>query len=90
MKRINQKLIKITEGKDLISPWSLYWEVGNTISAMFEKKKIDLNADKEAIEYCKMIPIKLVDVDIKKSIEFLHQYKIREWRNYRHTQRSKK
>ncbi len=70
------KLIKITEGEDLISTSSLYWEIGNAISAMFKRKKIDLKAAKEFIEYYKMIPIRLVDVDIKKSIEIAHQYKI--------------
>jgi predicted nucleic acid-binding protein len=61
------KLIKITEGEDLISPSSLYWEIGNAISAMFKRKKIDLKTAKKAIEYYKMIPVRLVDVDINKS-----------------------
>jgi predicted nucleic acid-binding protein len=70
------KLIKITEGEDLISPSSLYWEIGNAISAMFKRKKIDLKTAKKAIEYYKMIPVRLVDVDINKSIEISHQHKI--------------
>lgn len=70
------KLIKITEGEDLISPSSLHWEIGNAFSAMFKRKRIDLVAAKRAIEYYKMIPMRLVDVDISKSIEISHHYKI--------------
>ena len=70
------KLIKITEGEDLISPSSLHWEIGNAFSAMFKRNRIDLVAAKRAIEYYKLIPMRLVDVDINKSIEISYQYKI--------------
>ena len=70
------KLINITEGEDLISPSSLYWELGNAISAMFKRKKIDLKTAIRAIEYYKMIPIRLVNVDMIKSVELSEQYNI--------------
>jgi len=58
------KLIKITEGENLIAPSSLHWEIGNAFSAMFKRKKIEIDSAKKAIEYYKMIPLRLVDVDI--------------------------
>lgn len=70
------KLINITEGEDLISPSSLHWEIGNAISAMFKRKKIDLKTAKTATHYYQTIPIRLVDVDINKSIEISYQHKI--------------
>lgn len=70
------KLIKVTEGEDLIAPSSLHWEIGNAFSAMFKRKKIEIDSAKEAIEYYKMIPLRLVEVDIYKSIELSYQYNI--------------
>ncbi|HET54182.1 MAG TPA: PIN domain-containing protein [Ignavibacteria bacterium] len=68
------KLIEITKGVDLISPSSLHWEIGNAFSAMFKRKRIDLKTAKKAIEYYEMIPIRLLDIDINKSVEIAHQY----------------
>ncbi|MEW6701917.1 MAG: type II toxin-antitoxin system VapC family toxin [Bacteroidota bacterium] len=70
------KLIKAAEGEDLIAPSSLHWEIGNAFSAMFKRKKIEIDSAKEAIEYYKMIPLRLVEVDIYKSLELSHQYNI--------------
>lgn len=70
------KIIKITEGKNLVAPFSLHWEIGNAFSAMFKRKKIDIEKAKIAIQYYHMIPIKFVDVDINSSIELSHNYKI--------------
>lgn len=70
------KLIKVTEGEDLIAPSSLHWEIGNAFSAMFKRKKIEIDSAKKAIEYYKMIPLRFVDVDIYKSIELSHKYNI--------------
>lgn len=70
------RLIKLTKGEDLIAPSSLHWEIGNAFSAMFKRKKIGLKLAKNAIEYYYIIPIRLVDVDIKKSLEISYSYNI--------------
>jgi predicted nucleic acid-binding protein len=70
------KLIAATEDEDLIAPSSLNWEIGNAFSAMFKRKKIELDLAKKAIEYYKIIPLRLVDVDIYRSVELSHQYNI--------------
>jgi predicted nucleic acid-binding protein len=70
------KLIKITKGENLIAPSALHWEIGNAFSAMFKKKKISLKLAKKALEYYSMIPLRLIDVDIYKSIEISHHYNI--------------
>ncbi len=43
---------------------------------MFKRKRIELTAAKKAIEYYKMIPLRLVDIDIYKAVEISHQHKI--------------
>ncbi len=70
------KLIKLTEGEDLIAPSSLKWEIGNAFSAMFKRKKIGLEIAKNAIDSFKMIPLRLQEIDIKKAIEISHKYEI--------------
>ncbi len=70
------KLIKVTKGEDLISPSSLHWEIGNAFSIMFKRNRIDLKAAIKAYEFYKMIPLRLVDVDICKSIELSNKYNV--------------
>jgi predicted nucleic acid-binding protein len=70
------KLIEITQEEDLIAPSSLHWEIGNAFSAMFKRKKIELNLAKKALEYYSMIPLRLVDVNIYKSVELSQYYNI--------------
>lgn len=70
------KLIKITEGEELFAPSSLHWEIGNAFSAMFKRKNIELSLAKKAIDYYRMIPLRLVDIDIYKALEISHQFNI--------------
>jgi len=44
-----QQLIKITRGEELIAPESLHWEIGNAFSAMFKRKRIDINRTRRAL-----------------------------------------
>ncbi len=41
---------------------------------MFKRGKISLNLAKKAIEYYKMIPLRLVDIEIYKAVEVSHKY----------------
>ncbi len=70
------KLIKVTQGEELIAPSSIHWEIGNAFSAMFKRKKIDMNLAKKAVEYYSQIPLRLIDVDIVKAIEISDKYNI--------------
>jgi predicted nucleic acid-binding protein len=63
------KLINITKGFEIIAPHSLHWEVGNAISAMFKRRKIDLNTAMKALEYYGQININFVDVDLPNAVE---------------------
>jgi predicted nucleic acid-binding protein len=49
---------------------------------MFKRNKIELDSAKKAIEYYKMIPLRLVDVDIHNSLEISKQYNIYAYDGY--------
>ena len=70
------KLVKITQGEDLIAPSSLHWEIGNAFSSMFKRKIITLNLAEKAIDYYSMIPLRLVEVNLLKTLEISNTYNI--------------
>ncbi len=70
------KLIKITKGKNLIAPTSLHWEIGNAFSSMFKRKIISFALAEIALEDYFKIPLRLVEVDILKSLKISNQFNI--------------
>ena len=70
------KLIKATEGEELIAPISLHWEIANAFSAMFKRKRITLEQAKEAMEYYSQIKIRFVEVDLNKALDIAFNYNI--------------
>ena len=70
------KLVKITQGEDLIAPSSLHWEIGNAFSSMFKRKIITLKLAEKAIDYYSMIPLRLVEVNLLKTLEISNTYNI--------------
>ena len=64
-----EKIKQLTLNKKIIGPASIPWEVGNAFSAMFKRKRISLRTAQEGYEIFQMIPIQLVDVDIKKTLQ---------------------
>jgi len=59
-----QKLVDTTKGADLIAPHSVHWEIGNAFSALFNRRKADLNQTLAAIAAYQQIPIRFVEVDL--------------------------
>ena len=70
------QLIKLTKGEEVLAPESLYFEIGNAFSAMFKRSRISFKQAKKAIEYYNEIPLRLVEVDMEKSLEIADKYKI--------------
>ena len=77
---INEKhkaqLIKITKGEELFAPESLHWEVGNAFTAMFKRKKIELQLAVKALKFYQKIPLRFVEVDLEKSLKIAYKYNI--------------
>ncbi|MDZ7767452.1 MAG: type II toxin-antitoxin system VapC family toxin [Melioribacteraceae bacterium] len=76
------KLVKLTKNEDLLAPAVIHWEVGNAFSAMLKRKRIDLKSAKKAIDIYQLIPIRLVDVDLKRSLEISDQFGIYAYDSY--------
>lgn len=70
------KLIRATEGEELLAPSSLHWEIGNAFSAMFKRNRITLEQAKKAMEYYSLIPLRFQEVDISKALEIAFNYSI--------------
>jgi predicted nucleic acid-binding protein len=65
-------LIRLTRGAELLSPASLTAEIGNAFSAMFKRKRISLEEAQAAVDEFWRIPIRLVPIDITRSLELSH------------------
>ena len=61
------------EGASLFAPLSLHWEVGNAFSAMFRRRRISLDQATEAISNYQQLPLQLIDVDLRQSLELSHR-----------------
>lgn len=62
------KLIKLTEGVDLIAPGSVHWEIGNAFSAMLKRKRATLEQVTAAMTAYQQIPLRFVDVELEESL----------------------
>src|SRR5580658_168698 len=62
------ELIRLTRGAAIVAPASVHWEVGNALSAMFNKA-IGLDAALELLDAYAAIPIRLIDMALKQAVE---------------------
>ncbi len=67
-------LLRATEGADLRSAASLSWEVGNALTALFKRGRIDLAQAQKALESFEGIPVHLVDVDLQEAVKLGHDH----------------
>lgn len=63
-----KNLIRLTKGAHLIAPASLHWEIGNALSAMLKRNRINLYQALRAIELYSHIPIRNADVEIDEAL----------------------
>lgn len=69
-------LIELTQGANFIAPHSIYWEIGNALSAMFKRKRITLEQAKTALQIYRKIPITFVDIQLESAVEIAKQLNI--------------
>ena len=62
------KLLEATSGDELISAPSLPWEVGNALSALFKRRRIDRAQAELALESFRKIPVRLPQLEIESSV----------------------
>lgn len=63
-----KRLIRMTEGADLVAPHSVHWEIGNAFSAMLKRGRIEMEQAAKAIEVYRQICIRFVDVELRKAL----------------------
>lgn len=71
-----KKIINITEGEELIAPYSLHWEIGNAFSAMMKRDRISIESAKDALKYYSIIPIKFVQTNLLASLRIANKFNI--------------
>ncbi|WP_020613561.1 type II toxin-antitoxin system VapC family toxin [Sediminispirochaeta bajacaliforniensis] len=70
------KIIEITQADDLISPVVLPFEIGNALSAMYKRNRLDKNQIIECYSIFQQIPIRLIDVNVQTSLAIAADYGI--------------
>jgi len=63
-----KNLIRLTKGAHLIAPASLHWEIGNALSAMLKRNRINLYQALRAVEIYSHIPIRNADVEMDEAV----------------------
>lgn len=58
-----EKVIELTEGKTLIGPGSIPWEVGNAFSSMFKQNRLSFGETQKALSIFKRIPLRYIETD---------------------------
>jgi predicted nucleic acid-binding protein len=69
-------LLEATSGAELLAPPTLPWEVGNALSALFERRRIDLDQATTALASFGRIALRLADVDVEASVRLAHEQSI--------------
>jgi len=64
-----QWLIEATHEAELIAPRVLPYEIGNAISALVKRKRVDAEQAMKAWELANSIPVELVEIDVRKALD---------------------
>ena len=71
-----REIVRLTENTNLVAPISLELEIGNAFSAMFKRKRINLEQALDAWNTYKSIPIRFFDVDMEHALQLSHDLNI--------------
>jgi len=71
-----ERIIQLTENKQLVAPHSLHWEIGNAFSAFFKRKRITLEQAIEAIHLYQQIPIEFVEPNLVDTLKIAAKFNI--------------
>lgn len=63
------ELLERTRGAELLSAPTLPWEVGNSLTALFKRARIDLDQAKGALESFREIAVRLAEIDLATCVE---------------------
>lgn len=69
-------IIKSTIGSQLYSPDIMFAELGNALSAMFKKNRIQIYHAHDALMKFQSLPISFKPINVSKALEISYSYKI--------------
>ena len=69
-------IIAITCGHELIAPEILPFEIGNALSAMVKRERLNRKEGLSAYDETQKIPVELRSIDIRKALTIAGQHKI--------------
>ena len=70
------KIVELTRDVDLIAPASVHWEVGNALSSMLKRGRLNLSQAEGVLKNYEKIPIRFVEVSLHDSIRISSDRKI--------------
>ena len=70
------KIVELTKDVDLIAPASVHWEVGNALSSMLKRGRLNLGQAETVLKNYEKIPIRFVEVSLHDSIRISADRKI--------------
>jgi predicted nucleic acid-binding protein len=69
-------VIKITKGAYLISPEIIPYEIGNAITSLIKRKRINSEIGKSIFKSFQQIPLRLVQVNIENALDIAFTFNI--------------
>jgi predicted nucleic acid-binding protein len=70
------QILEATKGAELLSAASLPWEIGNALSALFRRRRIDLAQAELALASYRQIPVRLPPVDLEPCVQLAERYSV--------------
>ena len=70
------KIIRLTLGHDLVAPDILSFEIGNALSAMLKRHRLEPDNLLSVWDATQQIPVDLRSVDIREALKIASQFKI--------------
>ncbi len=67
------RILSLTKGANLLAPVSVHWEVGNALSAMLKRGRLNAKQARKVLESYDRIPIRLVEVSLLESVDVAAQ-----------------
>jgi predicted nucleic acid-binding protein len=73
---MSKRLAACTMGAQLMAPHSVHWEIGNALSAMIKRQRIQKTEAEQALGIYAQIPVRWVQVDLAMTLTLVDQLKI--------------
>jgi len=70
------RLLEATAGVELISAPSLPWEIGNALSALLKRRRIDLAQAELGLKSYRQIPVRLPPLEIESSVVLAERHDV--------------